>query len=131
MSDNEPGGYHPDALQARSDLEPVSARVYEALEYGIECGRDSFGDDPLDPWLFPHIVRFRTCQRLREGQGEFTVRQNPMSGIEITYQGYHIRVFKRCGTEEFLYPPGHSQGRQDFYDQQLVIPETTYLMAVP
>ena len=131
MNDNGAGGYHPDALQARSDLEPVSARVYEALEYGIECGQDFFGDHPLDPWLFPHIVRFRTCERLSEHQSQFSVKQNPMSGIEISHQGYHIRVFKKCGPEEYLYPPGHSQGRQDFYDQQLVLPGTVHLMAVP
>lgn len=122
--------HHPEALEARERLAALSPRVYEAIEIGIEIGRDHFGDRPLDPWLFPHLVRFEAVQRLAGVSGTlFQVEQNPMSGIEISCAGYEIRVFKRCGTDggEFLYPPGHSTGRQDFY-RQMTLPGTGHLM---
>lgn len=130
MSDT-PDQDHPEAVQARADLELLSIRMFAALEHGIEGGRAYFGDRELDPWLFPHIVRDKVLEQLKDGPTGYSVYRNPMSGIVIECQGYQVRLFKKSGEEsEFLYPPGHSQGRKDFYNQeQMVLPDMSHLMA--
>ena len=130
MSDT-PDQDHPEAVQAREDLELFSIRMFAALEHGVECGRAYFGSRELDPWLFPHIVRDKVLEQLKDGPTGYTVSQNPMSGIVVECQGYQVRLFKKSGEDsEFLYPAGHSQGRKDFYNQeQMILPEMSELMA--
>lgn len=120
---------HPEASAAKDHLAVLSLRVFEALEAGVAETQEHFDEGAPDPWLFPHMVRYAVWRRLSEA-GEFVVTQLPMSGIEIEYMGYRVRLFKRCGMEgEFLYPPGHSKGRQDFYEQQLQLPGVSHLFA--
>lgn len=129
MSDT-PDEDHPEAVQARADLELLSIRMFAALEHGIERGRAYFGDRDLDPWLFPHIVRDGVLEQLKDGPTGYSVFRNPMSGIVLECQGYQVRLFKKSGEEsEFLYPTGHSQGRKDFYNQeQMILPGMNDLM---
>lgn len=92
--------------------------MFAALEAGIEVAREYFADRSPDPWLFAHIVRDQVIQSLLGVDGDFTLEEMPMSGIEISCGEYCVRCFKKCGSDsDFLYPPGHSQGRQDFYSQ--------------
>lgn len=132
MIDTEVPAEHPEAVLARNRLSALSPIVFEALELGIERGREHFVERPLDPWLFPHIVRDSAIERLksREAAAGFSVHRMPMAGIDVRCAGYVLRVFKRCGadSDDALYPAGRSEGRQDFY-RQMVVPGTEHLMA--
>jgi hypothetical protein len=130
MSDTPaPSEHHPEAVQVRADLAALSLLLFAALEHGIESARSYFADRALDPWLFPHIVRDKVLEQLSNQGGDFSLTRNPMAGVLIESQGYHVRLFKKSGEEaEFLYPVGHSQGRQAFYNQQLVLPGMSELM---
>lgn len=127
MDDND---YPPEAIQAREALEDLNYRVYEAIELGIERSLDYFGEREPNPWLFSHIVRYEATQRLKEdGNQTISLRENPMSGVEILHNGFRIRIWKKHLSDQYLQPPGQSPSRQAFYFQP-PIPEFSHLIPI-
>jgi hypothetical protein len=107
-------------------LAPLSARVYAALEHGLELARGFFEGRRHDPWLFAHLVRYGVLEMLPDAMIEvddYEIKRNPMCGIEIVAAGSRIKLWKKPAAEnKFLQPPGESEARQQFYWQQLTLP---------
>lgn len=113
---------HPEALRVREDLHELNLLVFRAIEHGIERALEYFSGRAEDPWLFSHIVRDGALELLPEWVDAAAVpcelTRNPMSGIELSWNGWTIRVWKKPnGEHEYLQPPGESGRRQSFYNQ--------------
>lgn len=112
--------HHPDALAARDRLQPLSDGLYKGLEHGIELGRSFFENRTYDAQLFAHLVRYGILEEtgtLVEVE-PYAISRKSMCGVSIRAEGKNIRVLKKPKTEdEYLQPPGESERRQRFYNQ--------------
>jgi len=95
---------------------------YKYIDEGITKARSFFEveDEPPDPWLFSHIVRWHICKQLdRLKDPHLSYEQSPlaMSGIDIIYEDRYIKVFKASDGE--LPAAGRSRPRQEFYKGNL------------
>lgn len=107
-------------------LEPLLSPLYQFVEEGIAEANTFFEqrNRPLDPWLFPHIVRWYTCNGLDDlkeatpnGELSYESADLPMAGIEIAYAGHTIKVFK--ASDGALPAAGRSTARQAFFNGNL------------
>jgi hypothetical protein len=108
-------------------LGPLLSTLYTHIEGGIAEARAFFEaedvdpeEEPPDPWLFSHIVRWYVCKRLdRLKDPHLSYERSPlaMSGIDITYENRYIKVFKASDGE--LPAAGRSHPRQEFYKGNL------------
>ena len=99
-------------------LHPLLSILYKYIDEGITKAHSFFEieDEPPDPWLFSHIVRWHVCKRLDSlNDPHLSYERSPqaMSGIEIFYEDRYIKVFKASDGE--LPAAGRSRPRQEFY----------------
>jgi hypothetical protein len=106
-------------------LEPLLSPLYRFIEEGAADANSFFhqrGEKPHDPWLYPHIVRWHTCNGLDDLKQtnatlDYEAADLPMAGIEIAYSGHTIKVFK--ATDGVLPAAGRSPNRQAFFNGNL------------
>jgi hypothetical protein len=81
--------------------ERLHSFLYPKLEAAVERARLRAEEDGYDPWYFSHSVRFFLCRAIDDelrrcaDKKWFTRRQLALSGIELKYQEFVIKVF--CG----------------------------------
>jgi hypothetical protein len=93
-------------------------QLYTVLEKTVEDVRASHVNGAYDPWYFSHSVRYRLCVALDSVPKElqnFTHIPHPLSGIEIRYREFRIKVWKVSGDEMPI--AGNSPHRVDFLRQ--------------
>jgi hypothetical protein len=103
-------------------LSPLLSILYKHIEGGIAKARSFFEaeEEPPDPWLFSHIVRWHVCKRLdnlKDPSLSYERSLQAMSGIDITYGDRYVKVFKASDGE--LPAAGRSHPRQEFYKGNL------------
>jgi hypothetical protein len=103
-------------------LRPLLSILYTHIEGGIAKARSFFEteEEPPDPWLLSHIVRWYVCKRLDSLKDpNLSYERSPlaMSGIGITYDDRYVKVFKASDGE--LPAAGRSHPRQEFYKGKL------------
>jgi hypothetical protein len=108
------------ASKALTRLDKLIPRIYEFTERGIAVAKVQLEGKPHDVYLFSHIVRYEICQSIDALSDNFGIHRTPLplSGIELFYEGFKIKVWKADGGEMPL--AGASPHRQDFLSQKQV-----------
>ncbi|HXS97863.1 MAG TPA: hypothetical protein VN736_24860 [Candidatus Limnocylindrales bacterium] len=93
-------------------------RLYTIIEDSIESVRVELASKPYDPWYFSHSVRFHLCTALDsipEEARTFDRVRHPLSGVELNYKEFRVKVWKVSGDEMPL--AGNSPHRNAFLRQ--------------
>lgn len=110
----------PAAPETLESLNPLLTVVFEALESGTLHAREYFeqqGDQPVEPYLYAHLVRYRAKQHL-ETHGhavQFTTDDIAYSGLQVCFDRYRVRILK--ADQGDVPAPGISNRRQQFWAQ--------------
>lgn len=93
-------------------------RLYTIIEDTVESVRSDFASRPYDPWYFSHSVRYQLCCALDAVPKEarkFERVLHPLSGVELKYNEFRIKVWKVSGDEMPI--AGNSPHRSEFLRQ--------------
>jgi hypothetical protein len=93
-------------------------RLYTIIENTVESVRSDFASRPYDPWYFSHSIRYLLCTALDSIPKEartFERITHPLSGVELMYREFRIKVWKVSGDEMPI--AGYSPHRSDFLRQ--------------
>jgi hypothetical protein len=116
----------------------LPSKVYGFLQEAVSLAIQYFdelapktqnGDPPLDPHLFPHLVRYQVCRLLRQEEFDASiiddedvppsVRVMAMSGIEIEFRNRKIKIWK--SRKGGIPLPGRSASRKAFLQENQVL----------
>jgi hypothetical protein len=104
------------------ELMPIWPSIVRALEAGTIASREYFDtlQRPVDPFLFPNIVRYHAAEYLREvalAEGvDYEFETLPNNGLKVCFGPYRLRILKADHGD--LPVPGHSRSKQFFYQQR-------------
>ncbi len=109
------------------DLQALVPVLFTAVEAGTQEAALFFEerDEPIDPYLFPNMVRWRARRELERAEIDAVEDEEcsvdprlANNGILIKHRGYTLRLLK-AGDNGDVPPPGPSKPRQSFYNQPL------------
>jgi hypothetical protein len=94
-------------------------QIYRFLDESVEQVRSQFEPKEYDPWYFTHAVRYQVCRSIDaipEALRGFTRTPFPMSGLEVLYREFKVKIWKVNGGEMPI--AGQSAGREEFLEQR-------------
>ena len=94
-------------------------QLYRFLEDAVENSRTKFDPKDFDPWYFTHTVRYELCKQIDavpEETRDFKRVPFPMSGIEVEYLEFRVKVLKINAGENPI--GGHSTVREELLEQR-------------
>jgi hypothetical protein len=111
-----------------SEIQPICALLWDALETGTLEAARYFEKNPYDPSFYPSFVRYRAKTYLHglgimafdeQEPADVALRRLPNIGLQLRYRDYEIRVRKSDNKPGQKVPPaGNSIRTQQFYRQE-------------
>jgi hypothetical protein len=112
-------------------VSPIVPVLYQAIEKAGEQVRNFFATDAnqkgekgpiVDPYLAPALLRFYAKHYLDQAGHDveaFGRDDVPNNGLLVRWKGLHLKILKAHNGG--VPPPGDSEPKQDYYNQQLAL----------